>query len=193
MPGVKGRSGGRNAKTREQLEVEGTFDPSRHAGIDNPLPVPGLPRPPAKLGKIARKEWRRMVELLDDSRILSREIAGGLYQYCQLFADSEDIASQRIERRNAIETLEGCLKELQGEALAAAIGDIAKLYALDAKDATQIRQYRLALRTYIVEFGQTPAARSRVRLVPMKRRPTNEHEQSPLEKLQAAQRKLRAV
>jgi P27 family predicted phage terminase small subunit len=192
MAGVKGRSGGSNAKTREQLEREGTFDPSRHAGIDNPLPVPGLPKPPGKLGKLARKEWKRMVELLDESRTLSREIASAMYQYCQLFEESEHIATQRIDRRQTIERLEATLPQLAGEILVQAIGDITKMAQLDAKDATQIRQYRLALRTYLVEFGLTPVARSRVKMVPTHRRP-KEHDQTPLEKLQAAKRSLRAV
>jgi P27 family predicted phage terminase small subunit len=192
MAGVKGRSGGSNAKTREQLEREGTFDPSRHAGIDNPLPVPGLPKPPGKLGKLARKEWKRMVELLDENRTLSREIASAMYQYCQLFEESEHIATQRIDRRQTIERLEATLPQLAGEILVQAIGDITKMAQLDAKDATQIRQYRLALRTYLVEFGLTPVARSRVKMVPTHRRP-KEHDQTPLEKLQAAKRSLRAV
>ena len=191
MAGVKGRSGGSNAKTREQLEREGTFDPSRHAGIENPLPVPGLPKPPGKLGKLARKEWKRMLELLDETRTLSREIASALYQYCQLFEESEHIATQRIDRRQTIERLEATLPQLTGESLVQAIGDITKMAQLDAKDATQIRQYRLALRTYLVEFGFTPVARSRVKMVPTRR--PKEHEQTPLEKLQAAKRSLRAV
>lgn len=202
MAGVKGRSGGRNAKTREELELAGTFDPSRHAGLENPLPAPGFPKPPRKLGKIAKKEWRRMVALLDETRTLSREIAGALYLYCQLFEDAEDIRTQRIERRNLIEKLETVISGrpeegiagLSGDALAEAIGNITKLALQDAKDATQLRQYALAMRTYLVEFGQTPAARSRVRLAPVKRRPTaKEHEPTPLEKLQEAQRGLRAV
>jgi P27 family predicted phage terminase small subunit len=197
MAGVKGRSGGRNAKTVEQLKAEGTFDPSRHAGIENPLPVPGMPKPPAKLGKIARREWRRMVELLEANHTLSRELAGALYQYCRLFEEAEDIAAQRIDRRNTIERLEESIRSLRGESLVEAIANITKLVLLDAKDATQIRQYRLALRTYLVEFGLTPAARSRVKLVPTRQRPkTGGNEPSdptPLEKLQAAQRKLRAA
>src|SRR5688572_28525841 len=98
MPGVKGRSGGTNAKTREELERSGTFDPSRHADIENPPPLPGLPKPPAKLGRIAKKEWRRVCLILEEQKRLSREIAGALYQYCQLFEESENIAAQRIDR-----------------------------------------------------------------------------------------------
>jgi len=195
MAGVKGqRSGGHNAKSIEQLEIEGTFDPSRHAGIDNPLPVPGLPKAPGPLGPLARKEWKRTIALLDEARTLSREIASALYQYCQLFEESEHIATQRIERRRTIERLEATLPQLTGESLVQAIGDITKMAQLDAKDATQIRQYRLALRTYLVEFGLTPAARSRVKLVPMHRRAlAKTHVETPLEKLQAAKRSLRAV
>lgn len=195
MPGVKGqRSGGHNKKTREQLEIEGTFDPSRHAGLENPLPVQGIPTAPAKLGKVGRKEWRRTLELLDQTRTLSKELAAAVYGYCRLFEEQQNVIAARDERRERMETIEVSLKELHGDALVEAISCLTKLEQLNAKDATQIRQYALGIRTYLVEFGFTPASRGRVKLSPVKRRTApKDHEPTPLEKLQAAQRKLRAV
>lgn len=195
MAGVKGqRSGGHNKKTREQLELEGTFDPSRHAGLENPMPVPGKPNKPAKLGKVGRREWNRTLKLLESTRTLSQELAAALYAYCRLFEEQQNVIAARDDRRARMETIEESLKELKGDALVEAISCLTKLEQLNSKDATQIRQYALGIRTYLVEFGFTPASRGRVKLAPMKRRPTTkEHEPTPLEKLQAAQRTIRAV
>lgn len=195
MAGVKGqRSGGHNAKPIDQLQREGTFDPSRHAGIENPLPVPGRPKPPAKLGKVGRKQWRRMLELLEENRTLSQELAASLFEYCRLFEEQEAVVAARNDRRVSIERIEESLKELKGESLVEAISCLTKLEQLNAKDATQIRQFALAMRQYLVEFGFTPASRGRVKMVPMKRVPSKkEHEPTPLEKLQAAQRQLRSL
>lgn len=190
MPGVKGRSGGRNAKTADELRRAGTFDASRHTGIENPPALAGRPKPLGKLGKIARKEWRRMVDLLEESKLLSKEIAGALYQYCQLFEESENIAAQRIDRARTIELIEDTMKDLPPEERLQCIDNITKLLQLDAKDATQIRQYRLALRVYMVEFGLTPAARSRVKQV---EEPKHAAPTSPFARLQGQAQALRRV
>lgn len=196
MAGVKGqRSGGHNAKSVDELQVQGTYDPSRHAGIDNPLPVPGIPKVPAKLGKVGRREWHRTIEFLEANRTLSRELAAGLFAYCRLFEEQEAVVAGRRERKARIEMIEESLKELKGDQLVEAISCLTKMEILNSRDSTQIRQYASAIRPYLVEFGLTPASRSRVRLVPIKQRSKGKEpsEQSPLEKLQAAQRKLRAV
>lgn len=192
MAGVKGRSGGRNAKTVAELKAQGTFDPSRHAGIENPEPPEGRPKPPGKLGKVARAEWKRMLHWLEEARTLSTVDAAPLYQYCQLFAETEGVAAEAQQTSALIETLKVALKDLQGDALVEAIGSITRLSVQRAKYTTQIRQGRMALRIYLVEFGLTPAARSRVKVVGgAAKKETSEP--SPLQKLQAASRHLRAV
>lgn len=190
MPGVKGRSGGRNAKTVEQLQREGTYDASRHDGIENPPALTGPPRPPAKLGKVARREWRRMVGILEEQKTLSRDVAGALFQYCCLFEESQEIKAQRIERAKTVELIQDSLPDLDSDQKLVAIDNITKLLTLDTKDATQIRQYRLAIRAYLVEFGATPAARSRVKQVNDSKpaAPT-----SPFAKLQGQAQQIRRV
>ena len=191
MPGVKGRSGGRNARTVEALKASGTFDSSRHAGIENPDPPRGRPKPPGKLGKIGRKQWRRLVDLLDESKTLALDVADPLYQYCHLFEESEHIAAQRMERHKTIELMQESLVDMSPESRSESIANITSLLQLDAKDATQIRQYRLALRVYMVEFGLTPAARSRVKELGNQRK--NVAPTSPFARLQGQAKDIRRV
>lgn len=191
MAGVKGRSGGHNAKTIEQLKAEGTYDPTRHAGIENPEPPKGRPRPPCKLRKVARKEWRRMLDRLESSRTLSPVDDAALYQYCQLFEEAEAIAEQREGRTAMVEEMEKAMLELHGEARLEVINNITKLLLLDAKDQTQIRQYRMGLRAYLVEFGLTPASRGRVKQIGTK--PLNENTPNPFASLRQKAQGLRVV
>ena len=193
MAGVKGR-GGRRPKPIARHAIENTFRSDRHSGIENPQAVMGRPRPPAKLGPIALREWRRMVALLEDARTLSRDVSSILYQYCKLFEDSEHLAAARIQRAKLLELMTTQLDELAGEARLDAIKQIAKLARLDDVGRNMQRQYGLALRLFLAELGQTPTSRSRVQALPRPRlEPARKRELTPLEKLQAAQRQLRGV
>lgn len=90
-----------------------------------------------------------------------------LYQYCRMFAETEGIAVAQAETAATVkilqENLDG-LSELTFADLMAAAQEITKLRKLEAGYITKVRQGRMALRTYLVEFGLTPAARSRVKL-----------------------------
>ena len=165
MAGVRGRSGGRNAKTAAAHRVNGTFTPSRHAGFENPEPPTGTPTAPKSLTGDAADEWGRMVARLEKSKTLSVVDDGVLYQYCRLFAETEAIAVAQEETAASIGILEENLRGLESEEMVAAIQEITKLRSLEARYTTQIRQGRVALRTYLVEFGLTPAARSRVKVL----------------------------
>lgn len=193
MPGVKGRSGGRNAKTAAQHQRDGTFQRVRHEGIENPEPPTGDPVSPKTLEGDALEEWSRMLRRLTDSRTLSGVDDGALYQYCRLFAETEAIALTQAETAATIDLLEenlGGPKE-ERENLLGVAQEITKLRQLEARYTTQIRQGRMALRTYLVEFGLTPAARSRVRISGDSSK--HEQPQSPLARLQQQQAQIRRV
>ena len=66
MAGVKGRSGGQNAKTVEDHKLGGTFRGHRHAGVINPDPPKGVPQPPKALSGDAAAEWDRMITRLQE-------------------------------------------------------------------------------------------------------------------------------
>lgn len=164
MAGVKGqRSGGHNAKSREELERVGTYRKDRHEQLA-PEPPPGTPQPPLPLDEPSQAEWDRMIARLTASRALSIVDDGVLYQYCRLFAETEAIALCQEETAASVDIMEENLAGLKGPDLVAAFQEITKLRKLEAGYITKVRQGRMALRTLLVEFGLTPAARGRVKV-----------------------------
>ncbi len=154
MPGT-GNSGGRNAKSLLEHALAGT----RRKGAGGaaaapppPDPPGGRPIPPKRLKGAARAEWALMVDRLELARTLSIVDDAVLYRYCRLHARAE-----RLERQ------------------------IAGLRSLFYRDhlgnpkvhpaVAQLRSYDQALRGYLVEFGMTPAARTRVHAVAAAEKP----------------------
>jgi len=130
----------------------------------NPEPTEGTPQPPEPLtGKVA-EEWDRMLVRLKDCKTLATVDAAALYQYCCLFAETEQLSTRQSEVAVSVDRLEENLSDLEGTELVAAFQEIGKMRALEFKYGTAIRQGRMAQRTYLVEFGLTPASRGRVRL-----------------------------
>lgn len=164
MAGVSGRSGGHNAKTVAQHLLEGTHQKVRHAGIKNPEPPAGEPVPPKKLTGDAKDEWKRMIERLRDCKILAAVDGAAIYQYCLLFAETEELATKQEEIGAALDVLEQSLGDFKGPELIACFQEMTKMRALESRYTTQIRQGRMGLRVFLVEFGLTPASRGRVRL-----------------------------
>lgn len=189
MPGVKGRSGGRNAKTRAQHDVEGTTRLDRHAH-ENPQPPQGAPPVPEGLAGVALEEWGRMLGRLSQSQTLSVVDDGALFQYCRMFAETEAIALSQLETAGSVEILEDNLAKIEKADLVAVFQEITKLRQLEARYTTQVRQGRMALRAYLVEFGLTPAARSRVKVIGS---PKDDTPRSPLDTLRAQAQTLRRV
>jgi hypothetical protein len=81
-----------------------------------------------------------------------------------LFAETESIAITKLETESSIDRLEENLAGLEGGELVACFQEITKLRQLEARYINQVRQGRMALRIFLVEFGLTPAARSRVKV-----------------------------
>jgi len=177
MAGTKS-SGGRNAKSRAAHLVQGTFRKDRHANARHNDPPQGRPRRPKGLSVRARAEWTRMIARLDRARTLSTVDDAALYQYCCLFAETEEIHASRRENATLIKTLLQAIAQFEARAaadrgpvdvalddgsdLADLVAQILTLKQLDAKQRTQLRQGHMAIRQYLVEFGMTPAARGRV-------------------------------
>ena len=150
VPGVKGRSGGRNRKSVEQHILDGTFQASRHAGrLDVILPAED-PRVPRGFKGEALAEWRRMVERLRATKVLTAVDDGVLARYCLLHA-------RAVRLEHALQTSKpfGRRVTVDGSGVEYVEEKVHPGFA-------QLRQYDLALRAYLVEFGLTPAARARV-------------------------------
>jgi P27 family predicted phage terminase small subunit len=167
MAGVKGRSGGRNRKSTQLHVLKGTFRQDRHGDGVTPEPPKGDPTPPRPLTGEAKAEWNRMVRRLHEARTLSLVDDAALYQYVQLHAETQEIrADNKRVRKLSTELKQAAVAKLEATELVEAIGHIVKLQFIIAKQTAQLRMGHMALRMYLVEFGMTPAARTRVKVSP---------------------------
>jgi hypothetical protein len=164
MPGTK-NSGGRNKKPTQLHVLRGTFRKHRHVDHETPAPPPGTPTPPKRLTGDAKREWTRMLERLAEASVPTTRIDDAwLYQYVQLFAETEAILTDNAQLRQLQAQVKKSLQKLSGRELVSAIAEVVKIEQILTKQVTQLRQGHLAIRQYLVESGMTPAARSRVKL-----------------------------
>jgi P27 family predicted phage terminase small subunit len=144
MPGTS-NSGGRNKKSAKTHALAGTYRKDRHGGSTTADPPKGRPTLPKRLMRgEARDEWMRMIDRLEASKTLSPVDDAVLYRYCHLHARAE-----RLERR---------LATLRSPFYTDAFGN-PRVHPGFA----QLRAHDQVLRHYLVEFGLTPAARTRVK------------------------------
>jgi hypothetical protein len=129
-----------------------------------------------------------MVSRLSVSQTLTLVDDAALYQCCRLFAETEALAETQAETGESVARLEENLAGLEGADLVACFQEITKLRQLESRYVSLIRQGRMAMRIYLVEFGLTPAARSRVRVAQ-----GDDAQQSPLAALQARAHAIRRV
>jgi phage terminase small subunit len=176
MAGVKGQSGGRNAKSTRLHLLQGTTRRGRHDDDQTAEAPAGTPRRPKALRGPAGDEWDRMVARLGNTGALSSVDDAALYQYASLFAETEQIAKDHVAVRRLSTELKRLARRLEGQALVDAIGEIVKLQAVLAKHTQQLRQGHMAIRQYLVEFGMTPSARTRVKLPPSAKASTSDAE-----------------
>jgi len=148
MAGRKGRSGGRNRKPTALHLVNGTHRPDRHGDRDAARAEakvvresPPL-RPPPKLSREARKEWRRLEAELRTAGVLTMRDRAVLTGYCLAWARLRE-AEEDIERLGTlVEGTEGT--QIRNPAL------------------TTWNQAMSQLRMYAAELGLSPSARARV-------------------------------
>lgn len=136
MPGVKGRSGGHNRKPTALKILQGNPGRRRLEPEKEPQPELAIPRCPAGLSGAARAEWRRITPHLYDLGLLTEIDLSGLAGYCICFG--ELLEAERMITRTGRWEVEPKVVRARDEALK-------------------------QLRGYLVEFGLSPASRSRVR------------------------------
>lgn len=168
MPSRPGSgSGGGNRLSPEEHRLRGTYKPSLHGSFETPKAPRGLPEPPGKLTGPARKEWDRICACLEKLQTLSTVDASAIYQHCLLVGDTEQLRKDREKNLELVNQLRRVVVErLQGEQLTEAMFQLVKLQSLIGRQAVQLRQQALAIRQYLMEFGLTPASRSRVKVQP---------------------------
>lgn len=148
MPGTSS-SGGRNRKSKATHALAGTGRKDRGTattGTPPPDPPKGRPPTPKTLRGEALAEWGRMVHRLDLAHTLSIVDDAVLARYCRLHA-----RANRLERALARERSAFYIDNWGNPKVHPAFA--------------QLRAYDQALRGYLVEFGMTPAARTRVTAV----------------------------
>ena len=106
-----------------------------------------------------------MANRLELNRTLTKVDDAALYQYAQLFAETEAIQEDNADtRRLYAKLMKTITKKLTGKDLVDAVAEVVKLQGLISKSTQQLRQGHMAIRQYLVEFGMTPSARSRVKV-----------------------------
>lgn len=148
MAGKKGRSGNRRIPTALK-KLHGTFQKSRAQPNEVQVPL-GRPELPERVAgdPEALAEWERVVPLLDSVRVLSDADRSMLASYCA--AHSLAIAATAEYLRDGI-LIENRFGELKAHPM------------VTVAQKARAEAMRLGL-----EFGLSPAARSRVSSVPEK-------------------------
>jgi phage terminase small subunit len=163
-------SGGRNAKSPAEHRAAGTYQPVRHAGYETPAPPKGRPEPPIKLSAVARAEWHRMILRMEHAKTSSIVDDAVLLEYVELFEETRGMKKERREWERLKKLYQRELRETEKTSTLEANrrGDI-----LDRMHTIQktidgftgrLRLQHLALTRMLLEFGMTPAARTRVKI-----------------------------
>lgn len=174
MPGTASSGGyGNRRKSLKQHELDGTLRKDRHADLKNPIPTGGRPEMPEGLEPLAEKEWHRLIWAFEDMGMLHRVDAFSLENYAKLYAETEAVAVQQAEAAASVQILEQNLPGIEASDLVQVYGQIVILRKLISKCTDQLRQGRMAMRQYLVEFGLTPASRGRIKL-PVESEPVDE-------------------
>lgn len=163
MPGTA-HSGGHRQKTRQQHELAGTFRKDRHADLKTPEPTPGLPEQPADLDKLGQETWDRMIWAFEDMGMLHKVDAEAVYAYCRLWSETEQVSEEQSDARASLKVLEESYKDISKDDTLAYFQQVVTLHKVISKCTDQLRAGRMAIRQYLVEFGLTPASRSRIKL-----------------------------
>ena len=80
------RKGGPKPVPAALLRLAGSNRPRRKERRDEPVPAPGIPRPPAWLTREARAEWRRVCPELCRLGVVTIADGSSLVRYCEAHA-----------------------------------------------------------------------------------------------------------
>lgn len=131
-------------------QMEGTYRPDR-AAQDEPLIEPGIPEPPKLLTGRARAAWDRIGPELEKMGVLTTVDGVALELLCDAYA--EWVAARDVIRR-------------QGSTFSSKTQDGRKVIKPHPAVRIASEAWRRVHRM-LLEFGLTPASRSRVGRVPM--------------------------
>lgn len=124
---------------------------------------------PARLAKAEQAAWNDLMTDLERQGSVTQADGKVAYQYAKLFCETERVAKQQSKASAALRRLERAPKSdepLSVEVLVARAELTVALHKTVAKCTDQLRQGRMAIRQFLVEFGLTPASRGRIKLPP---------------------------
>lgn len=122
-------------------------------GDNNPQPALTAPEMPKGLPRAARREFRRMVPLLQAIGVISEVDGLALAEYCRAHALIE-MAQKEIDKNGM--TFITYFEDKDGNAIA---GDIKANPACSILSTQQ-----KVMKSFLIEFGLTPASRSKLKI-----------------------------
>lgn len=132
---------GRRPKPTEVKKRQGTLQKCR-TNAKEPTPQKGAPKMPTGLSKKARAYWKDIAPQLDEMGVLTRADAMALTRLCEAVADWHQANEAEAEHGLVFTTVDGLIK---------------------ANPATRLKSDAdKRIRAWLIEFGLTPAARSKV-------------------------------
>lgn len=125
--------------------IRGTFRKDRSAAAEpEPTPVNAVPRPPAGLGTVGKREWRRLAGELVRSGILTTVDLAALEAVC--------FQAELVQELRA---------EIRGPGKHRTAGEYSKANP-DGSAVRELRQATALYRLLLQEFGMTPSSRGKV-------------------------------
>ena len=138
---------GRKPLPAELHEQRGSYKINPQRRKKNPKAI-GKPKMPRHLDKYGRDEWKRIVELMQEMGTLSKSDATAIEQYCEAYSDWRT-AKDWIKKTGIAHVK----YEKNGKPITC------RSAFMTIKQQSADRCYR-----YLVEFGMTPSARSRLQV-----------------------------
>ena len=139
---------GRRPTPTKLLEQRGAFKINPNRRRDKEPAATGKPKMPRHLDKAAKAEWKRITALLESMGVLSETDAPSIEQYCETYSE------WRKAKDNVAKTGQAIVRSSANGA-----PTVTKNPFIAVKQAAAAQCYR-----YLVEFGMTPASRSRLQV-----------------------------
>jgi len=154
---VRGR---KKTPTKAKI-IHGTFRKDRAPKNEpEPTPVPEIPKPPSSLlSSAGRKMWRSLAEELFDKGLLTVVDLGALEACCDAYGTIIE-CNRAIYKMIEVEQPDGTIKKRR-RTLAEYLDG--RNYRTMPEVATKFKAYQ-TYKSYLTEFGLTPAARARIDL-----------------------------
>lgn len=120
-------------------------NPGKRPLLDEPEPPLEIPEAPDHLDEIARKEWARITELLNQLGLIAQLDMAGVAAYCVCYSRWVD-AERRVAKHGII------------------VLSPDKKFPMKSPYLTVAESAMESMRKLLAEFGLTPASRSRIHL-----------------------------